>query len=67
MADTEVCQVIHDRGRVGKTKARVQLDAVSGADISGHGGALSEIVTQRATLFRPGAGAKGEDERGGED
>ena len=47
MADAKVCQVIRDRGGVGKTKARVQLDAVSGAEISGHGGALSATVTQR--------------------
>jgi hypothetical protein len=31
MADAKVCQVMRDRGGIGKTKARVQLDAVSGA------------------------------------
>jgi hypothetical protein len=47
MADTKVRQVIRDRGGVGKPKACVQLDAVSGTEVSGHGGALSVIVTQR--------------------
>jgi hypothetical protein len=31
MADAKVCQVMCDSAGVGKTKARVQLDAVSGA------------------------------------